>query len=150
MKKLSKFLNYKYSKLIISLIALVLLVVPFWIYKVNNDKKILSLENKDVFAHLNPDVIKDEVFGDLKMSNVTMITDNGYTTFTADVTNTGNDVLKFENINIELRNKEGNVIVVLLGNIGSDFKPNEIRTISAVAKGDFKNVFSKTLSVYEG
>lgn len=149
MKKLSKFLSYKHAKLIISAIVIVVLVVPFWFFKGNNNKKVLSLDNKDVFANLSPDVIKDETFENLKMSNISMITDNGYTTFTADVTNTGDDALTFENINIELRDKEDSVVVVLLGNIGSNLKSNETRTISAVAKGNFKNVSSKTLTAYE-
>jgi len=150
MKKLSKFLNYKHAKLIIGAIVIVVLIVPFWIFKVNNNKKVLDLDNKKVFAHLEPDIVKEETFENLKMSNITMITDNGYTTFTAEVTNTSEEVLNTENINIELRDEEGNIVVVLLGNIGTDFKPNETRVVSATAKGDFKNVSSKTLSAHEG
>lgn len=149
-EKMKKFLNSKNAKLILSAIVIVVLIVPFWIFKVNNNKNVLQLENKDVFAHMEPGIIEEETFGNLRMSNISMITDNGYTTFTADVTNTGDDALDFENINIEFRDENDSVVVVLLGNIGSDLKPNETRILSATAKGEFKNVSSKSLVAYEG
>ena len=148
MKKIKKILNYKHSKLILGAIVIVVMVVPFWFLR-NNNKKIASLDDKKVFAHMEPDIVKEETYENLKMSNIIMITDNGYTTFTADVTNTGEDALEYDNVNIELRDEEGNIVVVLLGNIGEDLKANETRTISASAKGEFRNVSSKTISQHE-
>lgn len=148
MKKFEKLLEQKNFKIILSAVVVVLLLVPFLLFKNNGSNKISKNDDKDIFAHTDAEIVRDEEFNNLKISNITMITNNGYTTFTADVTNTAEEPTDFENINIELKDKDGNVIIVLLGNIGSGLKHNETRTISASAKGEFKNVSSKSISAY--
>ncbi len=149
MKNFEELLNQKNIKVILSAIVVVLLMVPFLLFKLNGNNKITKNDDKDVFAHTEAEIVKDEEYNNLKISNITMITNKGYTTFTADVTNTAAEPTDFENINIELRDKDGNIVITLLGNIGTGLKQNETRTISSSAKGDFKNVSSKSIAAYE-
>ena len=148
MKNVEKLLEQKHFKIILCAVVAVLLVVPFWLLKSNSNSKISKNDDKDVFAHTESGIVKEEVFNNLKVNNITMITDNGYTTFTADVTNTASEPTDFENVNIVLKDKDGNVVITLLGNIGTGLKQNETRTISASAKGTFNNVSSKTIEAY--
>ena len=145
-------LSYKYSKIILGALLIVLVAVPFVINMKPKKapKKLAKTTEEKTFAHTEDGIIKEEEYEGLKITNITMITNNGYTTFSADVTNTNAEPTNFENVNIELKDEEGNVIITLLGNIGTGLKQNETRTITASAKGDFKTVATKSITAYQG
>ena len=50
---------------------------------------------------------------------------------------------------VYLKDKDGNNVITLRGNIGSSLKPNETKTITAVTKGNLKGVTSKVIEQYE-
>lgn len=151
MNKLKKILDYKYSKIVLATLAILLVTVPYLVMNKpkNKNKKIAKTEETKKFAHTDQDIIKEEEYQGLKFSNIALITDGGYTTFTADVTNTSDEESDIENVNIELKDANGNTVVTLLGNIGSPLKPNEMRTITATTKGELKNVKAKVISDYK-
>ena len=146
---MNKLLDYKYFKIILGVLAIILALLSFWFLKGRENKKIAKADDI-VVANTNEGVIKEEEFNGLKVSNISLITEKGYTTFNADVTNTNSEETNFENININLLDKDGNVVITLLGNIGTGLKANETRTITASAKGEFKNVTSKAIVSYKG
>ena len=145
---MSKLLDYKYLKIILGVLAIILALLSFWFLKGRENKKIAKADDM-VVANTNEGVIKEEEFNGLKVSNISLITEKGYTTFSADVTNTNSEETNFENININLLDKDGNVVITLLGNIGTGLRQNETRTITASAKGEFKNVTSKAIASYK-
>ena len=57
-------------------------------------------------------------------------------TFTAKVTNKTKDVIKTQQVDIVLKDKEGNELITLLGYIGQEgLAPNETKVISASTSG---------------
>ena len=74
-----------------------------------------------------------------------MLTEKGYTTFTADVTNVSKEDIKNEKLHISLKNKDGKEVIKLLAYIPGGLKVGEIKTITASAKGDFNDVVSKAI-----
>lgn len=152
MDSIKNIMDYKYSKIVLGSLLIVLVAVPliFINQPKKSGKKIAKNGEAETFAHTEDGIIKEEEYEGLKMSNVTLITDKGYTTFSADVTNTKEEPTTFENVNIELKDKDGNIVITLLGNIGAGLKQNETRTITASAKGEFKNVVTKTITPYQG
>ncbi|MBR3897949.1 MAG: FxLYD domain-containing protein [Bacilli bacterium] len=153
MKIVKNLLNYKYSKIILGTLLVVLVAVPLLFTNnkpKNQGKKIAQSQDAETFAHTEENIIKEEEYEGLKITNITLITDKGYTTFSADVTNTREEPTNFENVNIELQDKDGNTVITLLGNIGTGLKKGETRTITASAKGEFKTVTAKSITPYQG
>ncbi|MBR2840543.1 MAG: FxLYD domain-containing protein [Bacilli bacterium] len=143
---MEKLMKEQRIKIILAGILVVLLALTLWFsLKPKDSTKKIAKTEKEMFAHTDKEIIKEEQLDDLKFSNVTLITENGYTTFSCDVTNSKDEEVNVENVNIELKDKDGNTVITLLGNIGSSLKPNETRVITASAKGEFKNVVSKTI-----
>ena len=143
---MEKLMKEQRIKMILAGILVVILSLTLWFsLKPKDSNKKIAESDKEKFAHTEKDIIKEEQLDDLKFSNVTLITENGYTTFSCDVTNSKDEEVNVENVNIELKDNAGNTVITLLGNIGSSLKPNETRVITASAKGEFKNVVSKTI-----
>ena len=145
-----KILNFikKYKlQLIIFLVvftALIIgLIISFSVKKVNIAK------NDGITANTNAEVIKEETYEGLVLNNISLITENGYSTFSADVTNTNQTDSNIKDINIVLKDKKGNIVITLRGHIGENLKSNEKRTITAVTKGNLNNVYSKEIKAYE-
>lgn len=146
MKKINKLLEGQNVKIIAAVLALILVVVPLWCAK---NKKIIPVKkNYNTFAHTESGIIKDETYENLKFDNISLITDKGYTTFTATVTNTGETENEIENVYIDLIDKKGNTSISLKASIGK-IKPNEKTQISTVAKGKFKEVVTKKIREFK-
>ena len=154
-KKISKeviieFLKKYRSCLMVVLATIVTLVIGFSISG-NFSKEKISLNSKSsgMVANTNKDVIKEEVYENLKFTNISLITEDGYSTFTADVTNTGNEDSNISDVNIVLKDKNGNSVITLRGNIGDTLKAGEARTITASTKGELNGVVAKAIAKYE-
>ena len=128
------------------IIALIIgLIISFNFKKV----KTIMKKDQDITANTNAEVIKEETYEGLVLNNISLITENGYSTFTADVTNTNQTDSNIKDINIVLKDKKGNIVITLRGHIGENLKSNEKRTITAVTKGNLNNVYSKEIKAYE-
>lgn len=146
---MKELLNNKSLKILLAGLLVLIAVLTAWFNlspKKSSEKIANSDKDKEIFAHTEEQIIKEEQLDGLKFSNISLITKNGYTTFTCDVTNTKEEEINTENVNIDLKDNEGNTVITLLGNIGSSLKPGEVRTITSNAKGDFKNVVSKVIA----
>lgn len=134
------------SKIKIMLMALlaILLIIPMW-YK--NQKPEVKKDTK--VSHNSKDIIKDEIFENLKFTNISLITDkNNMTTFSADVTNISDKENEIDEVYIDLKDKDGNVVISLKANIGN-LVPKSTTKINTVAKGKFKEVVSKEIRVFK-
>lgn len=154
MKKLNKkniisFIKKYKLYLIIFLVVVVALIIGL-IISLGFDKEEISVaEEPGIVANTSEEVVKEETYEGLQFSNISLITENGYTTFTADVTNTSDTDSTISDVDILLQDKDGNEVITLRGNIGEPLKPNETRTITAVTKGDLKDVTAKVITKYE-
>ena len=135
--------------LIIFLVVVIALIVGIIIsFKFNKEKISIAKEPK-IVANTKEGIIKEEIYENLTFNNISLITEDGYTTFTADVTNTSAENSTISDVDIVLQDKDGNEVITLRGNIGEPLKPNETRTITSVTKGELKNVTTKVIAKYE-
>ena len=135
--------------LIIFLVVVIALIVGIIIsFKFNKEKISIAKEPK-IVANTKEGIIKEETYENLKFNNISLITEDGYTTFTADVTNTSAENSTISDVDIVLQDKDGNEVITLRGNIGEPLKPNETRTITSVTKGELKDVTTKIIAKYE-
>lgn len=154
MKKVSKediikFIKKNQKFLIIALATVVALTIGLIVSFSFNKEKVQTKSKPEIIANTKKDVIKEEEYEGLKFTNISLIAKDGYSTFTADVTNVSQDNSDISDINIILSDKNGNEVITLRGNIGEPLKPNETRTITAVTKGELKDVTAKAIAKYE-
>ena len=133
MENVKKIIKEKKKVLIIGfaillIVVLLILLVP----RFTNDNKHNNINT--VSANLNDGIIKEVVVKDLKVDNIYLIR-NKVTkqyVFTADVTNIKSDVSTLKQVDIILKDKDGSVLITLLGDISGDgLKPGETKTITA-------------------
>ena len=140
----------KYKLYLIIFLVVVIALIIGLIISFGFDKEEISVaEEPGIVANTSEGVVKEETYEGLQFSNISLITENGYTTFTADVTNTSDTDSTISDVDILLQDKDGNEVITLRGNIGEPLKSNETRTITAVTKGDLKDVTAKVIAKYE-
>lgn len=142
----------KHKMPLIALLVVIVSLVIGLIISFGFEKEKLAANNNNneqkVVANTEEGVIKEETFQELQFTNISLISENGYSTFTADVTNMGQEDSNVSDVNIVLQDKDGNEVITLRGNIGTTLKPNETRTITAVTKGELKGVTTKVIAEY--
>ncbi len=152
MQKAINFIKeYKWPLLIFS--AAVIAFIIGLIISLGFDKVDIATSDEsadgEIVANTSEGVISDVEFGGLSFTNISLITQNGYSTFSADVTNITETVAEFSDVSIILKDSDGNTVITLRGNIGDDLESGETRTITAVTKGSLDNVTSKEITEYE-
>ena len=137
------------KKALIAIIAVVVIIlvagVTFLLLnnKTTTDKKETKKDTKEAITA--QEVIKDESFNGLNFTNTTFIKENEQYTLQMDVTNPSDKEINLEEVNIVLKDKDGNELVTLLGYIGDPMKPSETRTITSAVTMDLSKVDSKTI-----
>ena len=156
MKKFDKanaidFIKRNKIPLIIFVVVIIALIIGLIVSFNMDDKKenITNNEEDGMVANTNAGIIAETTYQGLKFSNISLISEDGYSTFSADVTNTATTDSNISDVNIVLKDKNGKEIITLRGNIGEPLKPNESRTITAVTKGKFKEATTKEIAAYE-
>lgn len=145
MDKLKKLLKNKNVKIIIGiLIILIIAILLLLLFPKAHDNDV-AVKDNGIYSHTEKGIIKEEEYKGVKFSNISMLTENGYTTFTADVTNVSKADIKNERLHISLRDKDGKEKIKLLAYIPGGLKVGEVKTVTASAKGDFKEVISKAI-----
>ena len=145
MKKLKKIIKNKNVKIIIGILLILIiaiLLLKFLPKKHDND---VVIKDSEIHSHTEKGIIKEEEYKGVKFTNISMLTEKGYTTFTADVTNVSKENIETERLHISLKNKDGKEIIKLLAYIPGGLKVGEIKTITASAKGEFNDVVSKAI-----
>ncbi len=129
--KLLENLSFR-QKMLILIIVLTLVIAAILCFIFSLDKKEKDTKTSEkITSNTNPEIIKEEQYKGLKFSNITLIITKNTSTLSMDVTNTENIENSISQVNIPLKDKNGNVIITLVGYIGDDLKPNETRTIKA-------------------
>lgn len=125
------------------LIILIIILIIVLCVNNSNDKKL----KPEVIT--NEGIIKEEDYNGLVFNNVSLITEKGYTTFTASVTNRNSEVSNISDVNINFYDKNNNLIMSFRGNIGENLNSGETRTITASTKGNLKGASYKTITEYD-
>lgn len=115
--------------------------------KANNDTNPPSDNNDkppvvEPSANTNEAIIGEQIIDGLKITNVTLISEGEYTTFTADIVNVTDAAIDAKSFNIIYKDKDGNEIVRLLGYIGSTIAPNESVTVTSSVEMNLSNAKS--------
>ncbi|MBE6159709.1 MAG: hypothetical protein E7157_01525 [Lactobacillales bacterium] len=96
-----------------------------------NKKENSKTKKEELPFDVNFDLSKETTINGLKISNIQVIVDEkGISHYTANVTNTTDSVYKLNQINMIIKNKEGNKVATLMGYIGSNIAPGESRILN--------------------
>lgn len=144
MEKIINLIKQKKILLIMLLIMVTVTMVSLLLMPRVEDNVIMD----DRVYHKEEGIIKEEKYSGIKFSDISMVTDNGYTTFTATVTNESENDITNERLSINLLDKNGSSLIKLLCYIPDGLKKGESKTINASAKGEFKEAFSKKIEDY--
>lgn len=120
-----------------SFILILVIIIIFIMFKGNNNvNKVNKLNN-------NSGIIKDQVFENLDITNVSItIDDKDISTFSADVTNNSDVENNIDTIEIVLKDKDGNILTSLIGYIGLGLKKGDVTKISASTSVDLSKATS--------
>lgn len=144
MSKVINILN-KRKKLVI-LIGIILVLFIFLLLTIPKVKKGISKDQENnIYAHTEEGIIKEEEYEGVKFSNISMLTKDGYTTFTADITNIADSNIEKERLHVQLRDKEGKDVIKYLAYFPGGLKKGETKTIEAVAHGNFTDAYTKEI-----
>ena len=125
MKKLMNKINIK--NLLICIAALLVLIGG-------------ALLIKNTLSSNTDPAYQDAMVDNLKLTNIDITTENKVTTYKATVTSDKDEFVN--SITMTLKDKDGKVIVKLLGYIGRELKQNEGVVITARTDADLSNLYS--------
>lgn len=98
-------------------------------------------------VNTNENVIKDQEVEGLKMTNTSLVYENGTTTLVTEVTNNTKEDYPVKRIKITVKDKEGNIITTLIGTIADTIKPGESRIIDSDTPIDLSEAESIEYSI---
>ena len=126
-------------------IFIIVLCILFVIFTSNKNRVSIIQDNK-IFANTSEGIIKEEEYDGIKFSNISMLTKDDKTTFTADVTNVSNSEITKEKLHVVLKNGDGKEVIKFLAYFPGGLKKNETKTITAFADGSFKEAEVKEIT----
>lgn len=96
----------------------------------------------EININTNEDVIKNQNIDGIEITQVSLVYENGLSHFNATVTNnTGSDYF-LEEYKINVKDSDGNIIVIIPGYVGSVIKNGESKNINSVITEDLSKAFS--------
>lgn len=132
MGQIKKFV--KENKKLVAIVGgliLVMIIIAIILGFTTGNKETAIKTKSDITANTNAGIIKNEEYQGLAFTNVSLIKDKKQYTLTTDVTNNNKENFTAKQVDIVLKDENGNTLATLLGYIGDDLKPNETRTITA-------------------
>lgn len=127
--------------IVLALVALILNVA-----KTTKDEKDATKKEESLSAITAEGIIKEEEYNGLKFTNISLIKENKIYTMSLDVTNTTEQAIEVEQVNIPIKDADNNTLITLLGYIGDPLKPKETRTITAGTSADLSKAFTKEIT----
>lgn len=127
-------------KRMVAIIVVVLILLTAIMTLVTYNK----FKNEDV---KDVGITKDEKVNGLNFTDTTFNKEEGQYVLQMNVTNPSKKEVDLKEVDIILKDKEGNEIATLLGYIGEPMKANETRTMTINAAMDLSKVKSKTIKV---
>ena len=104
-------------------------------------------KKEEVKVNTNENVVKDQEVEGLKMTNTSLVYENGTTVLVTEVINEKEEDITVKRIRIKVKNKEGNILTTLIGTIADTIKPGESRTIETETPLDLSKAESVEYSV---
>lgn len=98
-------------------------------------------------VNTNENVIKNQEVEGLRMTNTSLVYENGTTTLVTEVTNNTKEDYPVKRIKITVKDKEGNIITTLIGTIADTIKPGESRIIDSDTPIDLSEAESIEYSI---
>ncbi len=108
----------------------------------NNDNKLVAKKDNNIYVK---GIIKEEMYKGLKFYNIKFSKDNDIYILELSIKNTTKEAIDIEKVNIPIKDKDGKVIVTLLGYIGDKIGPDEVRTITTSTSIDLSNAYKKEI-----
>ncbi len=136
----------KNKKIMIIIGLLIILVIAIIIFIPKGGKKVAKVQDNGIYAHTEEGIIKEEEYEGIKFSNISMLTKDGYTTFTADVTNATDQDITKERLHIVMKDEEGKEVIKYLAYFPGGLKKGETKTIEAVGHGNFTEAKTKEIT----
>ncbi|MBR2840454.1 MAG: FxLYD domain-containing protein [Bacilli bacterium] len=139
--------NIKQNKKVVLVVLLVIIIIGVVLFSIPKVKKnMVKLEDNGIYAHTEEGIIKEEEYDGIKFSNISMLTKDGYTTFTSDITNTSDSDIEKERLHIILKDENDKEALKYLAYFPGGLKKGETKTITATAHGNFTNVKTKIIT----
>ena len=104
-------------------------------------------KKEEVKVNTNENVVKDQEVEGLKMTNTSLVYENGTTVLVTEVINKTEEDITVKRIRIKVKDKEGNTLTTLIGTIADTIKPGESRTIETETPLDLSKAESVEYSV---
>ena len=104
-------------------------------------------KKEEVKVNTNENVVKDQEVEGLKMTNTSLVYENGTTVLVTEVINEKEEDITVKRIRIKVKDKEGNILTTLIGTIADTIKPGESRTIETETPLDLSKAESVEYSV---
>ena len=102
----------------------------------NNEKDNNKDSKTDMEVNTNDEVIKDQNIDGIEVTNTSLVYENGLSYFSATVTNNTGSDYELNEYKINVKDSEGNIIVIIPGNVGSTIKNGESKNINSVVTED--------------
>ena len=132
----------KAIKIILIIITIIVIIGINIISKQGKKEK----EEPLIKVNTNENVVKDQEVEGLKMTNTSLVYENG-TTLVTEVINLKEEDITVKRIRIKVKDKEGNTLTTLIGTIADTIKPGESRTIETETPLDLSKAESVEYSV---
>ena len=104
-------------------------------------------KKEEVKVNTNENVVKDQEVEGLKMTNTSLVYENGTTVLVTEVINEKEEDITVKRIRIKVKDKEGNTLTTLIGTIADTIKPGESRTIETETPLDLSKAESVEYSI---
>lgn len=143
-KPLNKKLIIGIVAAVIVVLAIILVIVFMGKGKEDADK---GTKSNAPTANTQEKIVEEVELNGLRFSNIAMITEGTTTYLTMDVTNPTNNTIKMETVDIDMKDKDGNVITTFLGYFGGEVPAGETRTISSQVEMDLSKAVTKEIKV---
>ena len=128
-------------------IIVIIIITIIVIIGINIMSKQGKKEKEEVKVNTNENVVKDQEVEGLKMTNTSLVYENGTTVLVTEVINEKEEDITVKRIRIKVKDKEGNILTTLIGTIADTIKPGESRTIETETPLDLSKAESVEYSV---
>lgn len=134
----------KAIRIIVIIIITIIVIIGINIISKQGKKE---KEEPLIKVNTNENVIKDQEVEGLKMTNTSLVYENGTTTLVTEVRNEKEEEITVKRIRIKVKDKEGNILTTLIGTIADTIKPGESRIIETETPLDLSKAESVEYSV---
>lgn len=126
------------KKVLIFILIVLIIGAAFFIFKPKETPKV----EKKVVPKTNEKLLKEQVVDNVLISNISLVTKNNKTVFSAKITNLTANELKYKNLQIIINDQ-----TTLIGYFGENLKPEETKIVTAEASSNIKNIKSLELKL---